>query len=705
MSILRKILPWIFFSSGLILIGLYSFTSLDPVLMPRFTFISALLVLINLTGLFVWKTEDLKAGLDFFKGRYGIYFGLFLITGGIATLFAKHWEESLWFWLKDLMFFSFLFVVVINIRKNRLTLALFVKSASLMIIVASSIAFYQLFAIAGNGINTESIYEISSTLAHRNLYSSFLILLFPLAILSFVNASLLWKVMGGLASFQALFWIIFLQSRATWLALGVGLFFFSVFKWLKPYRWSSFLKLKKTGFIVFSLALIIGFFTFYFSAPKNLKAQELAFNIRSDDPSNKTFTIQERILLWKGTGKMIQDNPLWGIGPNQWKMEFPKYGSDIWRARQGLVQFQRPHNDFLWILSEQGIGGLVAYIFMFFSVFVLGFRFLKKNNQSKFDRAIILLILSGLAAYLTVSFFSFPRERIMHQWALALYFGVVIAICWPNETIKSNTRKSLNINRSYIILPILFGSIALCSFFVGLNRWKGEILTREVLAAKNESDWSLMQHRAKEADLLPFYSMDPTSVPISFYEGLAYLNMEENKEAQSSFLKAYQIHPNNIHVVNNVANIYQINGDLNSAIKYYEQALTIAPKYLDGILNLASAYFNNHQIITAHEILIKHKTAFPKNHQTYEGYVITILSVIKQNLRDEINDPIMKQGLVDLNDEWMLQIHEKVAQDSMAVQLRILEDAIFGLESLSGTISSKQAEDYRNLYLSRFRSY
>ena len=78
-------------------------------------------------------------------------------------------------------------------------------------------------------------------------------------------------------------------------------------------------------------------------------------------PNAPISSIEERLKLWTKTLNMISENPLLGVGIGNWKIIIPSYGTTGLRSEQGEVHFQRPHNDFLWILAETGIISLLFY--------------------------------------------------------------------------------------------------------------------------------------------------------------------------------------------------------------------------------------------------------------------------------------------------------------------------------------------------------
>ena len=403
--------------------------------------------------------------------------------------------------------------------------------------------------------------------------------------------------------------------------------------------------------------------------------------------------MHERGLIWKGSKRMILDNSLGGVGIGNWKIYFPKYGSDIWRARQGMVQFQRPHNDFIWVLSELGILGLLTYVSIFISAFYCGLKILLQMPVKPQERNLIIWVLVSLLAYIVVSLFSFPRERIYHQWLLFGSLAMVFGIYLRYHSIKVVPKKKGN--QTFVLGLIISGIFLLISF----ERYRGEKLSRELSVTRETSNWSRMKKLSSTANQWVFYTMDPTSIPLKFYEGLACLNLQDLECAELGFKEAYRLHPNNIHIINNLANVYQFSNKSSEAIKYYEQALEISAKYQDGALNLAAAYFNTNRVIEAYDVLLRYKLIFPEDDESYKSYVLVIVKTIRDNLLDEINNPLIKQTLAGMNDEWLFQIHSKIALDKMAVENRLIEDAIYALEKVTHEILPEQAEEYRKYYL------
>lgn len=662
--------------------------------MPRFTILSLALVLLTLFSWLSFKRKEWRLSTTFLQSKYALCFWVFLFSGLLASFLAINPVEAYWMIAKDFLFMALMILLPAVFEYLSNWQAYFFKGFLVAVLMSSLIGFYQLKQeVDLITVQDLDLYSLNSTFSHRNLWAAFLVLSLPFIAYSLYSFRNFWRVLGIILLANNLFWIYFLESRSSWLALGVFGISFILFWALGKSQFRISALFNRVAALILGLILLIGFGFYYISAQDELQAQELGFDMKLENASEKSFTVQERVLLWKGTGLMIQDNSLLGVGPGNWKIHFPKYGSDIWRARQGLVQFQRPHNDFLWVLSEQGFIGGISYLFMFLTMIFLGLKNQEKRKLDKKERILNRLILAGIMAYLAISFFSFPKERIAHQWILFVFFSMLIYYFFKD---KEKLRIRKNWAQVFLSFSLLVGGFC---YWIGLERWMGEIYTKTILSYNSTAQWQQMSGLSNRVKQSPFYKMDPSSVPISFYEGLAELNQNYSNRALELFEEAEKVHPNMIHVLNNIAAAHVINKDFDEAIKFYQKALTISPKYQDGILNMVATYFNANRVGEAYDFLLIHQSSFPENDENYRAFTLSIIQVIQKNLADSIEDERLKNSILQLNDEWLKQIHNKVILDSIPLEKRLIMDAIYRMEILENTISMDEAVNYKNLYL------
>ena len=115
-------------------------------------------------------------------------------------------------------------------------------------------------------------------------------------------------------------------------------------------------------------------------------------------------------------------------------------------------------------------------------------------------------------------------------------------------------------------------------------------------------------------------------MPTIWYRGVAYFSKGEFELALNDFNKAFDLHPNNPHVLNNLGTIQEYYNRHNKAIEYYNQAIIVAHKFQDAIINLSAVYYNIGDYLKAYNLLSRKNINF-----TDERYKI-YLKKIKEKL-------------------------------------------------------------------------
>ena len=117
-----------------------------------------------------------------------------------------------------------------------------------------------------------------------------------------------------------------------------------------------------------------------------------------------------RIAMWRHTLEMVLDHPLLGVGLDNWEYAYPIYD----RGRtSGKITAEsepvRPHNDFLWILSELGLVGLALFIWLLWCIWRLAGTAIGRGSSP-----VALTALAGVAGAVGLlghGLFSFPKEQ------------------------------------------------------------------------------------------------------------------------------------------------------------------------------------------------------------------------------------------------------------------------------------------------------
>lgn len=136
---------------------------------------------------------------------------------------------------------------------------------------------------------------------------------------------------------------------------------------------------KFTVKIAFLFLFLLGAL-FYFQADKSKWTDFVNLNERSSFAS--------RLMIWKSTGKIIGDNPVWGIGPGNFQEKYLKYQRYYPSYLEWAVP--HPHNLYLAFYLYSGVMGLAAFLSLMF----LWIKIIIPKNKEK-----IVLVSLGIIMY------------------------------------------------------------------------------------------------------------------------------------------------------------------------------------------------------------------------------------------------------------------------------------------------------------------
>ena len=139
---------------------------------------------------------------------------------------------------------------------------------------------------------------------------------------------------------------------------------------------------------------------------------------------------------------------------------------------------------------------------------------------------------------------------------------------------------------------------------ISILRYRGDKYITKALAYKYEKSWDKMLENLDKSYHVFFYDIDNTSTPIMWYYGIAYFNKGETDKAFLSFKKAYEINPNHMHVINNLATSYGLKGEYYKAKELYKRCNKISPRFEDGALNLSAIYNSKEEYEKSMDVLL-----------------------------------------------------------------------------------------------------
>lgn len=131
-----------------------------------------------------------------------------------------------------------------------------------------------------------------------------------------------------------------------------------------------------------------------------------------------------RLTVWANTLKMIEQQPLAGVGAGNWDVHYPLYdGGDTVTFRNAP---ERPHNLFLLILSELGVVGLLLWLTTLALIYRSAWSALRKRRHS--TPWLSLAAIWSLTAILGHACFSFPMERVTPLFFLWVSVSTILVL-------------------------------------------------------------------------------------------------------------------------------------------------------------------------------------------------------------------------------------------------------------------------------------
>lgn len=572
----------------------YSTSLLDRTQLPRYVAMGVSCLTIFLM---VNKKEKQSEQLHHAPVQLFIFF---VLLSGVSAFWANTTSEAIFETCKQLLAFSVFLISVHYFREKKNNQHSLFLLACMLLVFAELIAV--IFQWSYTNLNEkDSLYNLTGINSHKNLCSSFLFLLmFFLAIqIPCSDGKTKWLVSTMIL--VALCLIVLLRTKSVFMGAVAGLLAFGVFRISKHYSW----RLNKWWYVL-TVVILANIFLLLISPAvieKVLKYNQTAL-MQKGTSTTQNRTIQteldnERLLLWHKTYTVIHSFPLLGCGSGNWQIQYQQAGlGGLYRAEDLNYTFQRPHNDWLWVLSENGIIGFSLYagFIVWLLLALLSYNKAEENEIGIQRRA---LAFAWICGYLVISFFDFPKERPEHLLLSNMLFGFAFAVSWDTKNFKTIKPVPAGLNRLLInLMPLLL----IITIVIGIFRIKGEYFTYKMYHYKNGNNpYETIRTGKKAANFI--YTIDPTSLPIDWYIGNAFAKQNQFKDALASFKSAYRLNPFNRNVLNDLGSAYMMNQQPDSAKHYYLKSTAISPRFDDPKLNLAAILIQEKNYSAADSVL------------------------------------------------------------------------------------------------------
>ncbi|MCF6171595.1 MAG: O-antigen ligase family protein [Bacteroidales bacterium] len=584
---------------------------MDANLAPRLLALGIVILLVTLLN--IRKPLRDKPPINFIRLPVFPVFLLYFLWSIFSVTHAVNPAEGTFDITKTFLSAALLiFAVRIFIAYKQAT-SFLVKCVVLSALIATSIGLYQYFDKVPGHSGYDllmALYEVKGLMAHKNQFAISLFLMLPFTFYGIMLLKKWWRGLSIYSTLLILLNIVILQTRSVWVATLVFLLSTLVLWLIVTFknRASGYSGLRKKGLAIGMILMVVAaasFLVFQKSGTLSLVKYQVSSLFDSQSHNN-----QGRLKMWGSTWDLSQDNFLLGVGTGNWKIAIVpyykvNYGSDY-------QNWRRPHNDFLWVLSEKGTIGLLLYLLIFIIIAVYGFKVLFSETD-KNKLLLTLLTLSGIGGYLAIAFFTFPLERINHQVYLMIMMAAILSAYYARQKKPGQIK-----NKTYTQILLLMILPAVFSIYYAGILIRAEVNVRKLNREMNTRNQKKIIAYADKA-FTKFTTIDYNALPIPIYKGIANMRMQNYRQAYADLQLALKYFPTQIAVLSNLAIVSAELNNSKQALVYLNRSLELFPHYEPSLYNKINVYYKEKEYTNAYITLLNCNTKKPD--EDYEKYM------------------------------------------------------------------------------------
>lgn len=584
----------------------------DRSLLSRYLLLSVLLLF---TCFFAFRKKNFFR-LNFYTWAFLLYY---LWNLG-SCLWAISPSEAIF--QAQLVFLSFALFLVISAFcvENEAFENMFIRTLLFVLLFSFALAFYKMTTLA-----YYDPYKIVSVSANNNLYAGFLLLTLPLAFAGYSLNRGFWKYLSVSVAILTLFFIVIVQTRAAYVGLSVGLvisFILLIFKYKTVFSGHNIsvgivsLVILVSGILVFYSSLdgprksyflnkiaVWQYFRSYEDAGAGnllrLKNAKKAANTEMPEFDYSEAYYENaglRVIFWKKSACLIRSNPIAGVGAGNWRLNIPscREPANPEHTMKNYT-YSQPHNEWITIITELGIAGFLLAVFVFFlPVIAVLRRIVFSTPQLPVAAVFYCSFIIGFYCY---AVFDFPLKRMEHN---VLLFSV-LAFLLHKVPLRSwiGTRPGSHILQAGegqrkgafpdFLIPVALVLILIFTIAVASMRIKGEYFTVKLFRNEGRNDAGVIHYCRKAENI--FYRITPNTLPLAWFEGVAWYHREQADSALKCFQRALKSTPYEVRVLNDYAACLFDLGHIADAKSVLLQTIGIDPFFDDARYNLGAIYY------------------------------------------------------------------------------------------------------------------
>ncbi len=535
-----------------------NFEAIDKIA-PQWLFMSVLNVL---TGFFILKNKNLyeeRISIHF-KSIITLIYAFFIFWGGLSFFYAINSIEVLVNASRQFnVFFMYFNMAILLISINDKG-----KFFSWLLTIILAVETYSIFFQAIEMINSQGEIisgDLKGVTANRNIAAFSLALKIPFVIYIVINSK--WnkiKVLGFAIITLATTAILIIQSRASYLALGLIVFSTCVIPFLFFKEKNRIFKLKMIFKVVLPLIVSI-FINQQFFASKGADAINRASTISF---STNDGSVNQRLRYYGHVLTHLKLNPFFGVGLGNWKFKSIEYDK---KTMQGYVVPYHAHSDFIQLGAELGVIGFISYLGIFVLAIYFSIKILRNRKLKREQKLFIYLILLSLGVYLIDANLNFPiaRPQVIVIWALIIS---IISFYFDYNLEMSDMRN--NAFKNNLILYFIL-SLSLPCLFISYKVY-GSLINQTFLLRDFNSNKYLTKITQIDKMQLDIPNVTVTTIPLESIKARYYINNRQFDKAIRVLQGSGRANPYLFFEENLKSRAFLAKGNIDSAYHYSKLA-------------------------------------------------------------------------------------------------------------------------------------
>jgi len=245
-----------------------------------------------------------------------------------------------------------------------------------------------------------------STFGNPNFFGSYLVLVIPIALDSFIRRR---KDISGLVYSILIYALLCTRTRSAWIGAAVAIVAYFVAGRLSTrYSRQDTRRLICILMITFAVVHVLNALNNNAFVQRSKSIYEGALSvIRNEDPERAG---SGRIFIWKRVILLIRDRPLTGYGVENLRVPFAeRFNEEVMAVFGRILYFDKAHNEYLHIAVTTGIPSLIVYLSLVTKVLRVGFTRLRENDT-------YCPFVASVLGYLVQAFFNISVVSVAYMF-------------------------------------------------------------------------------------------------------------------------------------------------------------------------------------------------------------------------------------------------------------------------------------------------